>query len=117
MHKERHRTFGVILDYAEVIAVAFDWPRLHFPKSMACGETRGILNPGVVPHLDPGIVPPIKTMPYVAPIIQSNPLFQHCRTRAKNQFHRPLHSVHAVDVANLDGCAAIGFLGKRKIDG
>ena len=117
VHKKRHGALGVILNNAEIIAIGFDWPGLYFPKSMACCEAHGILNPRVVPHLDPGVVPPIKTMPHVAPIIQRNPLFEHGRTRAKDQFHRPLHSVYSVNIADLDGSAAIGFIFERKIDG
>ncbi len=81
--KQRHRSFGVILDYAEVIAVGFDWPGLHFAKSVAGREAHGILNSRIVPHLHSGIVPPIETMPHVAAIIQRDSLFEHRRTRTQ----------------------------------
>src|SRR5947208_2459419 len=61
VHKKRHGALGVILNNAEIIAIGFDWPGLDFPKSMACCEAHGILNPRIVPDLNSGIIPPIET--------------------------------------------------------
>jgi len=56
-------------------------------------------------------------MTRVAAVVEGDVLLQAGQAGAKNQFHRPLHSVHAVDVADLNRSAAIGFLAERKIDG
>src|SRR5437899_11125855 len=84
---------------------------------MRCGKTHGVLNLRIVPNLDGGIVPPIKTMAYITSIAQRDELFEDGRTRAQSQFDGPFHSINSVDIPNGDRCTAILVPRICKIDG
>src|SRR5438876_10617088 len=107
MNKQRNWSIRLVTNDAEILAFWIDWPPLHLRKPMRCGKTHGVLNLRIVPNLDGGIVPPIKTMAYITSIAQRDVLFEDGRTRAQSQFDGPFHSINSVDIPNGDRCTAI----------
>src|SRR2546421_7402739 len=55
-------------------------------------------------------------MPNVAAIVERDSLLENGGTRLEHEFHRPLHSVYAVNIADLNKCATVVPLPERKID-
>src|SRR5436305_838347 len=116
VHEKRDGPLGLVLHNAEINAVRLHRPGLDLAKTMARGKTHGVLDMRVIPHLDPGIVPPIETVPDIAAIIQLNFFFQYRGIRAQQQFDRPLHSVNPVNVAYQGGSAAVRIWMECKVD-
>jgi len=76
----------------------------------------GILDSRIIPHLNSRIVPPVEAVANVAAIVECDLLFENSGVRPQHEFNRPLHSVYPVDVANLNGSAAVIFLAECKIN-
>src|SRR6266850_1327279 len=107
MDKQGHGSAGLIVYDAEILSLRVDRPVSYFRKAMGRGKAHGILDLGIVPNLDGGIVPPIETMAYIASITQRDMLFEDGGTRAQSQFDRPFHSINSVDVAHGDRSTAV----------
>src|SRR5579872_516289 len=87
IYEGRHRSFGLILDDAEVGAVCFNRPRLDFSKTVAGGETHGILDSRIIPNLDARVIPPVKTVANVAAVVERNFLFENSGMWPEHEFH------------------------------
>src|SRR6267378_425815 len=107
MDEQGHWSIGLVVYEAEIFPLRIDRPRLDLRKPMCRGKAHGILDLGIVPNLDGGIVPPIETMAYIASITQRDMLFEDGGTRAQSQFDRPFHSINSVDVAHGDRSTAV----------
>src|ERR1700691_1409442 len=68
MTKKGNRSIGLVPNDAQVLAAFVDRPFLHFCKTMGRGKAHRVLNVGIIPHLDTGIVPPVEAMAHVTPI-------------------------------------------------
>ena len=55
-------------------------------------------------------------MPNIAAIVEGDSLLENGGMRQEHEFHRPLHSVHAVNIAHLNECATVVPLPESKID-
>src|SRR2546430_7415850 len=115
MDKQRYGSVGLVTNDTEILTLRIDRPPLYLRKSMRCGIAHGVLNLRIVPNLDSGIIPPVKTMAYIASIGQPDALFENGRTRPQLQVDGPFHSINSVDIPNGDRCAAILVAGIRKI--
>ena len=117
MDEQRDGAIRLVSDDAEIFSLPIDRPSLYFGKSMCGGKTHRVLNPGVVPNLHAGIVPPIKTMAHLTAVAERGALLQNRRAGTQSQFHGPFHPINSVDIAHSNGCAAILVLRVRKVDG
>src|SRR5882762_6342256 len=115
MDEQGHWPVSLVMYDAEIFPLRIDRPVLHFHKPMCSGKAHGVLNLGIVPNLDSGIVPPIETMAYIASITQGDALFENGGPRTQSQFDRPFHSIDSVDIPNEDRCAAVLIARVRKI--
>ena len=79
MDEQRHGTFSVISDQAQIRAVRFHRPGQHLGKAVPGGKSHRILDARIVPDFHPRITPPVKTMTYIAAIVQRNALLEHGR--------------------------------------
>ena len=70
----------------------------------------------VVPDLDTGVVPPVEAVPHVAAIVERDSLFEHGGSGTQDEFHRPLHSVHAINIADLNDALPSSFFAECEID-
>src|SRR6266481_9340957 len=77
MNEQGHWPVGLIMYDAEILPLRIDRPPLHFRKPVCRGKAHGVLNLGIVPNLDGGIVPPIETVAYIASITQRNVLLEN----------------------------------------
>src|ERR1700704_4965626 len=100
---------------AEILPLRIDRPPLHFHKPMCRGKAHGVLNLGIVPNLDGGIVPPIETMAYIASIAQPDVLLENRGTRTQSQFDGPFHAINSVDIAHGDRRTAVLVARVREI--
>src|SRR5262249_49643812 len=116
MHEQRHRSFGVVPDDAQISSVRFYWPGLHVMKAMARCKAHRILNSRVIPDLNTCVVPPIEPVPDIAAIVEGDPLLEKGRVRTQDEFYRPLHSVNPIDIPYLYGSTAIILLSEGEID-
>src|SRR6266852_469355 len=115
MNKQGHRPVGLIMYDAEILPLRIDRPRLDLRKPMCRGKAHGVLNLGIVPNLDSGIVPPVETMAHVASITQGDVLLENGRPRTQSQFNGPFHSINSVDIAHNDRRTAVLMTRTREI--
>src|SRR5216684_1189711 len=102
MDEQGHWSIGLVVYEAEIFPLRIDRPRLDLRKPMCRGKAHGVLDLGIVPNLDGGIVPPIETMAYIASITQRDALFENGGPRTQSQFDGPFHSINSVDIADGD---------------
>src|SRR6266852_3216587 len=107
MDEQGHWPVGLVMYDAEIFPLRTNRPRLDLCEPMCRGKAHGVLNLGIVPNLDSGIVPPIETMAYIASIAQRDMLFENGGTRAQRQFDGPFHSINSVDIAYGDRSTAV----------
>ena len=84
------------------IEAVINRPRANFREAMRRGKAHGVDNLRIIPCLDASIVPPVETMPHVAPVAERDALFKDCGFGSKEQLHCPLHAIDAVDVPDSD---------------
>src|SRR5690349_11326298 len=77
--KHRNRAIGLIFDDAQVFAGGVDRPGLNFRKAMRGGEPHRVFNVRIIPNLDAGVAPPIKTVTHIAAIAEFYTLFEDRR--------------------------------------
>ena len=68
MRKKRYRTVHMIANDAQVVAVLINGPANDFRETMARGEAHRVDNLRIVRNSRPRIVPPVETLPRIAPI-------------------------------------------------
>src|SRR6266699_1721387 len=85
MSKQGHGAIRLISNDAQIFALGFNRPTLHFSKSVRSGKALRVLDPRIIPNLHPGIVPPIKTMANIASVAESDALLQYGGARAQSQ--------------------------------
>src|SRR5947207_14755115 len=65
----RYRPARVIAKNTEIETV-INRPRANFREAMRRGKAHGVDNLRIIPCLDASVVPPVETMPHVAPVAE-----------------------------------------------
>src|SRR5882757_3071115 len=93
------KSSGLIGDEAEVFSLGIDGPGIDVGGAVFDRELRRVIDSGVVPDFDAGVVPPEEMMAHVAVIGQSDVLFEQRASGTQNDLYRPIHAVHTVAIS------------------
>src|SRR5258705_6787729 len=98
---------SLIGDAAEVLPLQVHRPGIDVGGAVFDRELRRVIDSGVVPDFDAGVVPPEEMMASVAVIGQSHVLFEQRASGTQNDLYRPIHAVNTVAISYCNLGAAI----------